>query len=88
MNHTTDELTLTEVFCDPLILAVMRADGVALNEFKELMYSAARALKKQDVTAPVGKFRTPGLAASSNRTLVANIQPLFAGSFQPCSAHM
>ncbi|MBN7806521.1 hypothetical protein [Agrobacterium rosae] len=88
MKNTKDEMNLAEIFGDPLILAVMRADGVALNEFKELMYSAARSLKMRDGTALTGKFRTPSLAASSKRTLVATMQPLFVGSFEPCCANM
>lgn len=87
MNQNTDEMTLDEIFGDPLILAVMRADGLALNEFKELMYSAAKALKARDGTSLVAKFQPPDHAASAKR-LVATMQPLFARSFGPCSAHM
>ncbi|MCI9868848.1 hypothetical protein RHIZ_23145 [Rhizobium skierniewicense] len=88
MNHKTDEMTRAEIFGDPLILAVMRADGIALNDFKDLMYSAARALKTRDGNALVGKLRTTAPTASSKRTLVATMQPLFVGSFEPCSANM
>lgn len=88
MNQTTDDMTLDEIFGDPLILAVMRADGIALKDFKDLMHSAARALKARDGTALVGKLQATGLAASSKRTLAATMQPLFACSFEPCSAHM
>ena len=86
MKHTTDEMTLAEIFWDPLIHAVMHADGIALNDFKDMMYSAARSLKTRDGTALSGTFRTTGLAASSQRTLVATMRPLFTGSFEPCSA--
>ena len=88
MNHTTDEMTLAEIFGDPLILAVMRADGIALTDFRDLMYSAARALKARDGRGLVGRRQTTSLAASSKRTLVATVQPLFAGSFESCSASM
>ena len=88
MNDTMDEMTLAEIFGDPLIRAVMRADGVALNDFKELMYSAATSLKARDGTALGGQIHTTGLAASSKRTLVGTMQPLFAGFFEPCAAHM
>ena len=88
MNHTTDEMTLAEIFGDPMIRAVMRADGVALSDFKELMHSAARSLRTRDVTAVAGKLRSPDLAASSKRSLVATMRPLLAGSFEQCSANM
>lgn len=85
MNVLANEMTLDELFGDPLILAVMRADGVSLNELKELMYSAQRALKARDGTALSAKLRTSGRAVSSKRQLVASMQPIFAG-FQPCCA--
>jgi hypothetical protein len=88
MNHTKDDMTLAEILGDPLIGAVMRADGIALNDFKELMHSAARSLKTRDGTPLGGKVRTNGLAALSKRTLVATMQPVFVGSFEPCSANM
>ncbi|KJF65351.1 hypothetical protein [Rhizobium nepotum] len=88
MKHTTDEMTLAEIFRDPLIRAVMRADGVGLDDFEELMYSAATFLKTRDGTAFGGQFETAGPVASSKRTLVTTIQPLFAGFFKPCAAHM
>ncbi len=88
MNHTTNEMTLAEIFGDPLILAVMRADGVTLNEFKELMYSAATSLKTRDGTALVGKPRTTAPTALSKRTLVTTMQPLFGRSFEACTASM
>ena len=86
MNHTTDEMTLAEIFGDPLILEVMRADGVALKDFKDLMYSAARALKTRDGMGLGGKLQTTGIAGSPKRTLVATMQPLFGRSFAPCTA--
>lgn len=88
MNNTTDEMTLAEIFSDPLILAVMRADGVALNDLKETMYSAARSLKTRNGTVPGEKLRAAARPASSKRTPVATMRPLFAGSFEPCSANL
>jgi hypothetical protein len=88
MTNTTDEMTLAEIFGDPMIRAAMRADGVALNDFKEMMYSAARLLKRRDATGVGAKLRTTDLSASSKRTLVATMHPLFVGSFEPCSANM
>lgn len=88
MNHTKDDMTLAEIFGDPLIRAVMRADGVALNDFKDLMHSAARSLTTRDGTPLGGKVRTTGLTALSKRTLVAAMQPMLARSFEPCSANM
>ncbi|NTF34634.1 hypothetical protein [Rhizobium skierniewicense] len=88
MTVKTNEMTLSELFGDPLILSVMRADGVSVNELKELMFSAQKALKSRDGTALVAKFRTSGRPTSSKRTLVTTMQPLFPGSFQPCCANM
>ncbi|WP_425965007.1 hypothetical protein [Rhizobium nepotum] len=87
MKHTTDEMTLAEIFGDPLIRAVMRADGVGLDDFKESMYSAATSLMTRDGAAFGGQFETTEPAASK-RTLVTTMQPLFAGFFKPCAAHM
>ncbi len=87
MNVMTNEMTLDELFGDPLILSVMRADGVSLNALKELMYSAQRALRARDGTALSAKLKTSGRAVSSKRPLVASMQPIFAG-FQPCCASM
>ena len=88
MNNMTDEMTLAEIIGDPMIRAVMRADGVSLNDFSDLMYSAARSLNRRDAAAVGGKLRVTDLAASSKRTLVSTMQPLFAGSYEPCSANM
>lgn len=88
MRHTIDEMTLAEIFADPLIRSVMRADDVGLDEFKELMHSAATSLTTRNGAAFAGQFETTGPAASSKRALVTAIQPLFAGFFKPCAAHM
>ena len=86
MTVTTGEMTLTEMYRDPLILSVMRADGIALNEFKEMMAAATASLKTRGATLPEVRFRTTEAAASSRSPQVATMQPLFAGSFQSCCA--
>jgi hypothetical protein len=88
MRQTIDEMTLAEIFADPLIRSVMRADDVGLDDFKELMHSAATSLTTRDRATFAGQFQTSGPAASSKRTHVTAIQPLFAGFFKPCGAHM
>jgi hypothetical protein len=37
-----NDLTISEALRDPLIATVMRADGVKLEEFKQLLETAAR----------------------------------------------
>jgi len=88
MNQITNDMTLAEIFSDPLILAVMRADGIALKDFKDLMYSAARSLKTRDGKVLVGTLPKTGPTASPKRALVATMQPLFARSFGPCTANL
>ena len=88
MRQTIDEMTLAEIFADPLIRSVMRADDVGLDDFKELMHSAAMSLTTRDRAAFAGQFETSRPAASSKRTLVTAIQHVFAGFFKPCAAHM
>ena len=88
MTVTTGDMTLAEMYRDPLILSVMRADGVALAEFKEIMFAAATSLKRRSGTASGARFLTTEPAVSSRRTQVATMQPLFAGSFQSCCANL
>ena len=88
MTVTTGEMTLAEVYRDPLILSVMRADGVTLAEFKEMMFGAATSLKTRRGAAPGARFLTTEPAASSRRTQVATMQPSSAGSFQSCCASL
>ncbi|NLS04309.1 hypothetical protein HGP14_13180 [Rhizobium sp. P32RR-XVIII] len=38
----SNDLTISEALRDPLIAMVMRADGVKLEEFKQLLETAAR----------------------------------------------
>lgn len=88
MADTIGEMTLTEMYIDPLILSVMRADGVALAEFKEIMFTAASSLRAQGGTIPQVKKPTIEPASSSRRTQVATMQPLFASSFQSYYANL
>lgn len=86
MTNMTGEMTLAEMYRDPLILSVMRADGVALSEFKDMMFKAAASLKTRGGAAPDVKLHT--IAASSKTTNIPTMQPFFAGSFQPCCANL
>ncbi|MBY5738501.1 hypothetical protein [Rhizobium leguminosarum] len=42
MTKTRDDLTISEALRDPLIAMVLRADGVKLEDFKQLLETAAR----------------------------------------------
>ncbi|MBY5348909.1 hypothetical protein [Rhizobium leguminosarum] len=42
MRKTRDDLTISEALHDPLIAMVLRADGVKLEDFKQLLETAAR----------------------------------------------
>lgn len=48
------DLTISEALRDPMIAMVMRADGVKLEDFKQLLETAAR--KREASTSKVGKF--------------------------------
>jgi hypothetical protein len=54
MSKTRDDLTISEALRDPLIAMVMRADGVKLDDFKQLLETAAA--KRERRISPVGKF--------------------------------
>jgi hypothetical protein len=47
------DLTISEALHDPMIAMVMRADGVKLEDFKQLLETAAR---KREATSKVGNF--------------------------------
>lgn len=53
MTQTRD-LTIAEALRDPMIAMVMRADGVKLEDFKQLLETAAR--KREPCTSKVGNF--------------------------------
>ncbi len=88
MTMTTGEMTLAEMYRDPMILSVMRADGVALSEFKEMMVAAATSIKTRRESVPDVKFRATEVAALSSRVQLSTMQPLFAKSLQQCCAHL
>lgn len=88
MTITTGEMTLAEMYRDPMILSVMRADGVALSEFKEMMAAAATSIKTRRESVSDGKFRATEAAAYARRLQVPILQPLFASSLQQCCAHL
>jgi len=85
MYQTQTDLTLNEVLTDPLIRAVMRADGVQMAEFKSLLHTAASAIRqKQAAREPSGRaparqpeagFAEEGLFAGRKRRLLAMIKP-------------
>ena len=51
MTKTRNDLTLDEVLRDPLIAMVRRADGIGLDEFKNLLETAAQKYKPQRTKA-------------------------------------
>ncbi|OJF94938.1 hypothetical protein [Pararhizobium antarcticum] len=90
MYQTQTEMTLDEVLTDPLIRAVMRADGVQMAEFKSQMQAAASAIRQKQAARassrqtssraaafrqPEGSFAEEGLFAGRKRRLLAMIQP-------------
>ncbi|WEZ82321.1 hypothetical protein P6U16_14315 [Rhizobium sp. 32-5/1] len=48
MYQAQTDLTLNEVLTDPLIRAVMHADGVQMAEFKSLLQTAARGIRQRE----------------------------------------
>ncbi|MGG7579114.1 hypothetical protein [Rhizobium sp. Nf11,1] len=54
MRKTRDDLTISEALRDPLIAMVLRADGVKLEDFKQLLETAAG--KSEPRPTPVGKM--------------------------------
>lgn len=63
MRKTRDDLTISEALRDPLIAMVMRADGVKLEDFKQLLETAAR--KREPRGSKVGDM-IGSLAARAN----------------------
>lgn len=88
MTSTTGEMTLAEMYRDPMILSVMRADGVALSEFKEMMAAAATSIKTRRESGSNVKSRATEASAYARRVQVPSLQPLFASSLQQCCAHL
>ena len=88
MTITTGEMTLAEMYRDPMILSVMRADGVALNEFKEMMVAAATSIKTRRETASDVKFQTTYPVAVSRSAQLPAMRPFFANSLHQCCANI
>lgn len=58
MRKTREDLTISEALRDPLIAMVLRADGVKLDDFKQLLETAARKREPRPSTASdmIGSF--------------------------------
>ncbi|MBB3406892.1 hypothetical protein FHT87_000792 [Rhizobium sp. BK316] len=58
MRKTKEDLTISEALRDPLIAMVLRADGVKLDDFKQLLETAARKREPRTSTASdmIGSF--------------------------------
>ncbi|EJB01367.1 hypothetical protein Rleg9DRAFT_0099 [Rhizobium leguminosarum bv. trifolii WSM597] len=54
MRKTRDDLTISEALRDPLIAMVMRADGVKLEDLKQLLETAAG--KREPRSTPVSNI--------------------------------
>ena len=54
MRKTRDDLTISEALRDPLIAMVLRADGVQLEDFKQLLETAAG--KREPRSTSVGNI--------------------------------
>ncbi|MCV9967097.1 hypothetical protein OIU34_35280 [Pararhizobium sp. BT-229] len=80
MHQANSDLTISEVLNDPMIRAVMRADGVTTNEMKTLLYSAASALRQTQPGTVSAKNHTANLLAAPKRRLLSMVHPLAARS--------
>ncbi|MBW9065767.1 hypothetical protein JNB71_20900 [Rhizobium herbae] len=80
MHLANSDLTITEVLTDPMIRAVMRADGVTTNEMKTLLYSAASALRQTQPGTVSAKNHTANLLAAPKRRLLSMVHPLASRS--------
>ncbi|MDR6666473.1 hypothetical protein [Rhizobium sp. 1399] len=58
MRKTREDLTISEALRDPLIAMVLRADGVKLEDFKQLLETAAhkREPRPSTVSDMIGSF--------------------------------
>ncbi|KQY13720.1 hypothetical protein [Rhizobium sp. Root482] len=80
MHQPNSDLTISEVLTDPLIRAVMRADGVTTNEMKTLLYSAASALRQTQPGTTSARSHSVNLLAAPKRRLLSMVHPLAARS--------
>lgn len=86
MNPANTDMTLDEVLNDPMIRAVMRADGVTSSEFKTLLFSAASALRHAEPSIGGTKAHAAKLLAAPKRRLLSMVHPLAVRSRGPCIA--
>lgn len=80
MHQANSDLTISEVLTDPMIRAIMRADGVTTNEMKTLLYSAASALRETQPGAVSAQNHTANMLAAPKRRLLSMVHPLAARS--------
>ena len=84
MNPAKNEMTIDDVLADPMIRAVMRADGVTSSEIRTLLYSAASALRH---TEPGNARRhAANLLAAPKRRLLSMVHPLASRQTGKCAA--
>lgn len=76
MNQANTDLTLDEVLSDPMIRAIMRADGVTSSEFKTLLFSAASALRHAEPSVGGTKAHALKLLSAPKRRLLSMVHPL------------
>ncbi|KQS65358.1 hypothetical protein ASG39_08945 [Rhizobium sp. Leaf371] len=86
MNMANDDLTLNEVLTDPMIRAVMRADGVTSSQFRTLLYSAANALENAKPEPGGARTHAAKLLAAPKRRLLAMVHPLAVRTGSACAA--
>jgi hypothetical protein len=89
MYQAQTDLTLNEVLTDPLIRAVMRADGVQMADFKSLLQTAARGIRQREpAKAPTRQAEAgsmeESLFAGRKRRLLAMIKPPGGASDAMC----
>ncbi|KQS83248.1 MULTISPECIES: hypothetical protein [unclassified Rhizobium] len=80
MHPASSDLTITEALGDPMIRAIMRADGVTTTEMKTLLYSAASALRQMQPGSVSAKNHTTNLLAAPKRRLLSMVHPLASPS--------
>lgn len=90
MYQAQTDLTLNEVLTDPLIRAVMRADGVQMAEFKSLLQTAASAIRQRQTDKSYSRQEETGsveegLFAGRKRRLLAMIKPPTVGTDAMCA---
>ena len=59
MRKTREDLTISEALRDPLIAMVLRADGVKLEDFKQLLETAAHKREPRPSTVRPATSASP-----------------------------